>query len=251
MRSKSVIGIVYRIFNSGETDKIIFLIDKNGSKNVFLAKGVKKNNSKKAHSLNLCNLVEVKYIEGYALAIATEIKLIDEFNHLKTISSDLFIIQLFCEIIDKLCYQENPEKDLFNLFLNILKIKDKNTLLIANIFILKSLFITGSIRSINISAISNNSLSQNDIYFSESIVGYISNQDMQSNIELKGELINSKLAKAQKYIIENPIKNCLLILLPNKDLVKLISIELSWFENIIEQRLKSKSIILSILNKTE
>ena len=249
MRSHNTKGIIYRIYSSGQSDKIINLIDIDGSKNTFLAKGAKKSTSRKSHSIELCNQIEVNAVEGYQIPIITEIKVINEFITWKKDNLGMLIIQLFCEVIDKLCYENNKDKDLYKIFLDALSNYSSNILLVANSFLLKAIWHTGSIASININAISGQPLNPENIYFCNQVAGYIAKEDLARNIELVGEPVAAKIAKGQKYLIENSSQSCSNLVMTNEELLKMFQINLDWFEIITEQRLKSKGIILSLVGK--
>jgi DNA repair protein RecO len=249
MKSSNKKGIIYRIYSSGQSDKIINVIDQDGSKNTLLAKGAKKSTSRKSHSIELCNSVELKTIEGYQLPLITEIKVINEFIDWKRDNAGMLLIQLFCEVIDKLCYENNHDKNLHTIFSQALNNYSTNNLLIANAFLLKAIWHTGSINSITANALTGEPLNSENIYYSNQIAGYISKEDLAKNIELFGEAIPAKIAKSQKFIIENPLPHSLKLEIPHTDLMKMLQIALDWFEIITEQRLKSKGIILSLVGK--
>lgn len=249
MRSSSVKGIIYRIYNSGQSDKIIHVIDQDGSKNTFLAKGAKKSTSRKSHSIELCNFIEVKYVEGYQIPIITEIKVINEFIDWKRDNAGMLLIQGFCEIIDKLCYENNKDKNLFSIFFHSLNCFNENILIVSNAFVLKSIWHTGSIAGITTNALTGEPLRPDNIFFTHQVAGYISKEDLAKNIELHGEPVSAQIAKSQKFIIDNPIIQACRLEIEQKDMLKMLQIGLDWFEIITEQRLKSKSIILSLVGK--
>ncbi len=249
MRSNNTKGIIYRIYSSGQSDKIINLIDLEGSKNTFLAKGAKKSTSRKSHSIELCNQVFINAVEGYQLPIITEIKAINEFIPWKKDNLGMLIIQLFCEVIDKLCYENNKDKDLYSIFFDSLSNFSENILLTTNAFLLKAIWHTGSIGSINTNALTSQPLTPDNIYYCNQLAGYIAKEDLARNIELVGEVVSAKIAKGQKYLIENPIQSSNNIVMETQELLKMLQINLDWFEIITEQRLKSKGIILSLVGK--
>lgn len=249
MKSHNIKGIIYRIYNSGQSDKIINVIDQDGSKNTLLAKGAKKSTSRKSHSIELCNLVEVKGLEGYQIPIITEIKVQNEFIEWKSNNTGMLVIQLFCEVIDKLCYENNKDKNLYSIMFEVLNNFNNNILLLTNIFLLKAIWHTGSMPSISTNALTGTGLSSDNIYYTNQLAGYVSKEDLARNIELIGEAVSPQIAKSQKYIIDNPINKVLGLNLTFEDLYKMLQIELDWFEILTEQRLKSKSIILTLVNK--
>lgn len=249
MRSNNTKGIIYRIYSSGQSDKIIHLIDSEGAKNTLLAKGAKKSTSRKSHSIELCNQVEVKSLEGYQIPIITEIKVINEFLRWKKDNLGMLVIQLFCEVIDKLCYENNKDKDLFYIFFNALSNYNSNLLLVTNAFLLKAIWHTGSIASINTNALTGQPLSPDNIFYCHQLAGYVAKEDLARNIELIGESVSAKIAKGQKYLIEHPIADSNNLIMEPSELLKMLQINLDWFEIITEQRLKSKGIILSLVGK--
>lgn len=249
MRSNNLKGIIYRIYNSGQSDKILHVIDQDGSKNTLLAKGAKKSTSRKSHSIELCNLIELKILDGYQLPLVTDIKVQSEFIEWKNNNAGMLLIQLFCEVIDKLCYENNQDKNLYSIFFDILNNFNTNILIVSNAFLLKAIWHTGSINSITSNALTGLPLSPDNIYFTNQLAGYISKEDLARNIEIMGESIPGRIAKSQKYIIENPISKSVNLEINDSDLMKMLQIALDWFEIITEQRLKSKSIILSLVGK--
>lgn len=249
MRSNNLKGIIYRIYNSGQSDKVLHVIDHDGAKNTILAKGAKKSTSRKSHSIELCNLVELKTLDGYQLPLVTDIRVQNEFIEWKNNNAGMLLIQLFCEVIDKLCYENNKDKNLYSIFFNTLNNFNSNILLVSNAFLLKAIWHTGSINSITLNALTGMPLSPDNIYYSNQLAGYISKEDLVKNIEIMGEAIPARIAKSQKYIIENPIEKSINLEVEHSDLMKMLQIGLDWFEIITEQRLKSKSIILSLVGK--
>lgn len=249
MKSQNTKGIIYRIYNSGQSDKIIYVIDTEGSKNIFLAKGAKKSTSKKAHSIELCNFVDIKGVTGYNIPVVTEIRVLDEYIQWKNDKVGMLIIQMFCEIIDKLCYEDNKDKDLYSIISEILKNYTSNILILTNVFLLKILWHTGSMPSITTNAITGYTLNSENLVFCNQVAGYITKEDLSRDVSLIGEQIPSRLAKSQKFIIENNIQKSFSLMLTTEDLYKMIQIELDWFEILTEQRLKSKGIILTLVNK--
>jgi DNA repair protein RecO (recombination protein O) len=249
MRSNTTRGIIYRIYSSGQSDKVLNIINTDGSKTSLLAKGAKKSTSRKAHSIELCNQVEIKIIEGYQIPIISEIKVLNEFIDWKNNDAGMLLAQLFCEIIDKLCFENNVDKNLYNIFFESLKNSHINKLITANAFILKAIWHTGSINSIVLSAVSGKALNAEDVYFTNQLAGYVSKEDLNKNIELHGESIKPVIPKLQKFLIENPLQNVGKIDVNNEHLMKMLQINLDWFEIITEQRLKSKSIILNLVGK--
>jgi DNA repair protein RecO len=244
--TKNVKGIIYRIYNSGQTDRIIYLIDQEGKKVNILAKGVRKPTSRKAHSIDLGNYVEGKVIEGYSLPLLTEIKLLEEFRSWKDSFDKLIFLQFFCEIIDKFTFEENYDDMLFKVFHNCLELNTDRVIYIAAIFLIKILDITGHLPTLNECVITNTDLDPNEVYILDEYVGYIS-KDALANSGIGGEKITDRIIKTQKFIVDHNVHDALKIQLTREEEAKMFRIELNWLEHTISEKIKSKPIILSLI----
>src|SRR5690349_10124281 len=106
-------GIIYRVYDSNAADKVITVLDTNGNKRALLAKGTKKQNSRKSHTIDLGNYVKVKIVEGYAVPVISEISLISENRNWKSELDKLVALQFMCEITDKFAIEENNDPRMF------------------------------------------------------------------------------------------------------------------------------------------
>jgi len=246
-QTRNIKGIIYKMYNSGSADKVINLIDEQGHKNVLLAKGVKKPTSRKAFSIDLGNYLQCKVVDGYALPLVTEVKLLDEFAHWKKDFKKMIVLQFFCEVIDKFCFEENTDAALFKILYNTLKIETDRSVYLADIFILKVLETTGHLPKINECVMTSEEIDPTAVYYSTEYVGYLSAKGNEL-VHGGGEKISDRIVKTQKYIIEHSITDGMKIKLADIEEHKMLKIELSWLEQTIETKLKSKEILLNSVN---
>jgi len=245
-QTKNFKGIIYKIFSSGPADKVVYLIDEEGRKNIFIAKGVKKQNSKKAYAIDLGNYLDIKIVEGYAVPILVETKALNEFTSWKKEYNRIILLQFFCEVIDKFCFEENKDAELFKVFYNTLILTTDKIFYQSAVFLLKILNSTGNLPQLNECVVTGEELSISNIYYSQDHIGYLSKK-ASNNIQEPLELISDRIIKTQKYIIDHSFQEALRVSLTKEEEVKMLLIEINWIENIIEKNLKSKEILLSIL----
>lgn len=242
-QSKNIKGIIYRVYSSGEADKVIYVIDESGNKIIATAKGVKKNNSRKASSIDLANYISFKVVEGYKLPLMTEVKLIEEFGHWKKDYSHLITLQFFCEIIDKFCMEGIEDKGLFEEFKTILNYKGERIVFAAAVFLLKILYVSGNLPKLNECVITGEKIEPEKIYFSDEHIGYIT-EDCLQNGNLSADKIPARIAKTQKFITENNFDKAMTITLDPKEERKMLLIEIRWVELMLDLSLKSKDMFL-------
>src|SRR5436190_15815901 len=244
MKSKRIEGIIYRVYNSKESDKVINLLDKKGSKVSLLVKGVRKPKSRKAHTIDLCNYVTVNTIEGYTVPIANEISLKDEFLHWKKDFEKIVFLQFICEVIDKFSVEDSEDPELFNLLYSILKLKDiKDIRFLGSIFALKLLDITGNLPKLEECIVTFTKLIPGEIFWVNTEVGYVSKE-----IQTPKEQIPDSVYKTQQFILRNSVENSLKINLAQNEKKQMFKLHLDWLEIILDGRLKSRKVLVNAIN---
>ncbi len=238
-------GYIYRVFDSGASDKVINIIDTNGSKKSFIAKGVKKQFSRKSHSIDLGNFVKAKIVEGYNVPIVSDVELLSDLRQWKKDFVCLTALQLICEIINNFCFEENHDPRLFKTVSNILGLEDLSDItLIMLIFIVQILDITGNLPDLSTCVITGEKLLEDQIFILEDHVGYVSNQ--------KGMMltkIDSRFVKAQKFVLKTGLFSSLKLSLDSEEKLKLLNIHISWLETLLEKKLKSVRIFIKALEE--
>jgi DNA repair protein RecO len=119
-------GIILKVKNYSVSDKLITLISDSGKKYTHILKSIKSPKSRKAHAVDICNLVELKKKSGYSMEMVTDIKLLDEFEELKRDPRGLFYIQGLCEIVDNFAYEEVENEELFKDLITLLRHSNGN-----------------------------------------------------------------------------------------------------------------------------
>jgi DNA repair protein RecO len=120
---KTIKGIIFKTHNSGLSDKIVNLILENGERKSYLAKSSRKGTSRKLSSLEIGNLVKVKFVEGYNIGIISDVKIENEFIHWKKDYKAMIYLQFICEIIDKFVHENIEEQALYDTLVSVLNYK--------------------------------------------------------------------------------------------------------------------------------
>lgn len=241
--TKSDTGIIYRIYNSGASDKLIYVLNEKGEKIKFLAKGVKKSSSRKSHSIELTNKVKIKSVEGYGVPILSEVKIISEYMQWREDFTSLGLAMMACECLDKVSYEDNPNSENYTKFTEFLEFGFKNPLVSISYLMLNLMNSHGFLPEINSSVVDQEKLSAENIYFSENIVGYVNDKDIKK-LEY-GRKVAPQIPKIQKFMTENSLQKTLKVTLSEEFSLELFRISLRWFENSIESKIKSAQIFLN------
>ncbi len=244
--TKTLEGIIYRIYNSGPADKVIYLIDNLGQKNTMLAKGAKKQNSKKGPAMELGNHITAKVIEGYNIPLITDVKLNHEFLGWKQDYQKMIFLQFFCEVIDKFTFEQNVDARLFKILYNVLSSNTDRIIYLAGIFLINILDITGHLPELNECVVTSDAIKPEGIYSIRDYVGYVSDS-VAKKPGIYAEKITDRIVKTQKFIIDHSIHDALKVSLTKEEEKQLFNIEINWIETVLEKELKSKSILLSTL----
>lgn len=114
-------GFVIKRINLGEADRFVTLFTKYSGKVEVLAKGVRKITSKRASSIELLNLIKFQAVKTNKNFILTEVEIVSSYEELRKKISDIQILFLVCELIDRLCPLEQKHTDIFELIEETLK----------------------------------------------------------------------------------------------------------------------------------
>ncbi|MEA2056673.1 MAG: DNA repair protein RecO [Patescibacteria group bacterium] len=121
MRNKSYTlpALIIKRKNVGETDRIVTLLAQEKGKFVAVAKGVRKLNSSKRAFMEPGNIVKAHFIKTKSLPLLIQAKLIHDSSRAKTKLARIRQLTQILEIYDKLFVEQEIEKDLFELILEI------------------------------------------------------------------------------------------------------------------------------------
>lgn len=116
MKSKyfSVIGIVLKRVNVGETDRIINILTQEFGKITVVAKGVRKMSSSKRAYLEPGNIIKAFCIETKSLPILTQASLIQDCSAMRQNLSTYRSLTQLLEIFEKLFVEMELETETFH-----------------------------------------------------------------------------------------------------------------------------------------
>lgn len=228
-------GIVYRTYDSGAYDKVVCIVSDTGSKVALLAKGIKKPNSRKAHSIDLGNFVTFKIVEGYKIPIVSETLLINEHLGWKTNYENLVFLQLMCEVIGNFVAEDNDEPSLFKVFRAILELLNYDKKYLVAIFLFQVLLYTGNLPKLNECILSGAEVDSTKCFSDSQNVGY--------NTQGIGNKVSARIFKTQRFIEKTGLYSGLRVSLAPEEIGKMFRIHLNWLEIVIGKELKSKKFV--------
>lgn len=119
-RIYKVDGYILKRVNFGEADKIITVFTEFNGKLRVLGKGVRKLESRRAPHLELFNLTCITLSKGKNFDIITESELISPYPNFRKDIKKIASIYKISEIIDRLCPENEPYRNIFSIFRKIL-----------------------------------------------------------------------------------------------------------------------------------
>lgn len=243
MEHNSVEGFIFRMFNSKEADRIVNLIDDHGSKVTLVAKGVKKPNSRKSYALDLLSKVKCKTTPAGNLDMITEIKLVKSPQILKDSYSGLVFIQLICEIVDQYIQSEQEERGYYANLESLINIRlNTNLALMAAAFLLRYLYINGSLPRLSYDVETEEQFSEGEMRYLSDQAGYTSHPMLSMN-----EPVPSRLLKVQRFILNNEFAEVQKINLTTAEQIQLLNIHVQWHYLSTERELKTLPLFLEAL----
>lgn len=241
--------LVIKLKTFKDANKLLTCFSKDRGKLDLIVKGASKSLSKLSSNLDTGNLVNINYYKSKGdIDLLINSNLINDFNKLKNdfLNNGTYIILYILEIINHFIQYEENNTSYFNLLKELLNLLNHNSnlsLQYLTYFQLKSLIIHGFNPEINNCIICDNKLIQNDniTVSNDNTLGYICGLH-NDNINLN--LINIKLLKVQKYLINKSLSEIGIINLSIKEWYELLNIQNSWLQSIIEKEIKSFKLLL-------
>lgn len=117
-------GIILKRSNYGEADKILTVYTKYHGKVRAIAKGVRKLTSRKAGSLELFNHTVLFLVKGKNMDIITETQCINLFKSWRRNLNKVGLAYYFCELVDKLTPDNQPNQIVFDILKEHLETMD-------------------------------------------------------------------------------------------------------------------------------
>lgn len=232
------LGLIINLFNAKEADKVLHLLTDTGSKLSLIAKGVKKTASKKAHAIDLLNLVEVKVENGTQLPLLSEIKLINAFSHLKKDYLGLCFTQAACEIISQTAQEEIDEPILWQIIHEtLLKTTPENIRLSISQIYLKSFQILGLLPDLSTDPESGDAIN------SEEEIGFLLPYGFTNQPTEKEQKVSTAVYKAIRFIAVAETNQCFKLQLDQEKQKELFRIVHLWATNLLEKRLPAGEML--------
>jgi hypothetical protein len=221
-KTKNLQGIIFKISNSGDADKVLNLITRGGERVTLFAKSVKKAGSRKAYAIEIGNCVKAKVVEGYGIPIISDIQIVSENIHWKAEYKLMFFLQMIFEVLDKFLYEGNNEIQVYRLIEEVMSLNQiHDTRFIVSTFIIKLLKITGNLP---------------EKFFVPKFV-------TQSENISKSQI---RIYKSQKFATINKISESLKINLDKAEKDAYFLECISFVEEIIGKELKSKKVVIGL-----
>lgn len=236
-KDTSCIGVIFKVSNSKYSDKLISIVDSSGKKVALLAKGVRQHSSKRSQSIEVGNLIKVKFVKGYNVGILTDIKVVEDNRDWKSEVENILYLQMLCEVISYFCFEENTEPKLYNLIVETLSAKTTRLKFLVAIFGLKLLDITGNLPELDRDVKTSDELSSKEAVLAMGAIGYTKSLDEPPTENTQ------KIYKTQRYCLLNNISESLKINLEENEDSQLLQLSLNWIELVIDKQIKSREII--------
>lgn len=120
-------GFIIRRTNFGEADRLVTLFSRKNGKLTVIAKGVRKVGSKRAPHLEIFNEVNVSLYQGKTFAYVTDIETLTSFSGLRTELAKVAIAYQMCELVDRICQEEQQQEEVYQLLAKGLNYMDSVT----------------------------------------------------------------------------------------------------------------------------
>lgn len=118
-------ALILKKQNTNEYDQLVTCYTQDFGKLTAIAKSILKPSSIQAMHLDIFNLVEFELVSGRGLPIITGAQLTDSRKDLKNSVASSAIANFFCEVLDKMVPDSEPDPGLWNFMLKLLSRLDK------------------------------------------------------------------------------------------------------------------------------
>lgn len=233
-----VTGIIFRMFNAQESDKVVHILAADGSRISCVAKGVRKQTSRKAHAVDLLNLVEVKLNQLGELPMVNEIKLVEQANQFKLTYPDLILSQFICELINLSVHEAEAEVGFYRNVKALVEVKKvTRPLMLASALMLRFLYVGGHLPPLGQDVGSGEKLGASGAWFLPE-GGYSTDEVANA------DFVPARLIKTQHFMLENTFAQAQNVALSPEEQVQLFQIHVQWTQAALQAELKSAKILL-------
>ncbi|MCS7317380.1 MAG: hypothetical protein NZZ41_03545 [Candidatus Dojkabacteria bacterium] len=237
------IGIIYKVVQYANGNKLVHLLTKEGTNIHLLFK--KREKTQKYFDIEIGTLVEIKSITNNAIKIFKSSSTINLFYKWKNTAHEILILNYLCEIISIFANYSSSENNIYKIFIELLNMQESNNkLLLTTSVILKVLDLFGLLKLKheldNLLELSKNkniciSIDENEATY------VIRNQGVKYNTH-----ISTQILKIQKMIITQPLEFINRINLDTSILKNLVYIHTIWIKNVTGKNMKTVPLLLNV-----
>jgi DNA repair protein RecO len=241
---------VYRLLDSKEADRILYTLTEEGEKLVIVAKGIKKERSRKAHAIDMLNLVSAKLTapadtNGPQLAMLLEVQLIEDFSQFKRDYPGLIFAQLVCELVGFFAEEGQEDKGIYANVVHLLQAaKGERYALLAATLILRLLNNSGILPELGIDAATGEKIPTESTRYLVQPVGYTANRAGAYG----DEVISDRIYKSQQFILKGDFTRVQQLALSAEEEVAMFDLHVRWLQESLEKELKTAALFRESLN---
>ncbi|MBD3362226.1 DNA repair protein RecO [Candidatus Dojkabacteria bacterium] len=229
-------GLIYKIKNMHDSNKLVWILSKDKGKINSIAKGVKKISSKRAGHIDIFNHNKFTFYKGRNLDILTETSSIKSYENIKK----KFVFETFylAELIDSIIVEPSESNKILNYLLVIYdNATESNFIKLLAFFEIKLLQTLGFEPNLHTFLDTNSALKiEDEIYFSNTTPGFLSFGE-------KEFLVNPNTIKCQRFFLNNFIYETLKLDIEKKTLKQISRINKIWLQTVIDKKLKSLQFV--------
>ena len=235
MKSYKTKGLIYKIKNFQEKDKIVWVLSKEYGKISIMAKGVRNPKSRRGGHIDLFNYVQLTLHKGRNFDNLNEILVIDTYS--KTKEENPYLFFYLTELIDKIEIEIIEGKKILTILENILSVcNSSNIYKLISFFEINLLEILGYTPNLKTYIGTDILLSENNIYLSADIPGFIEDSDSAHKVD-------SNVIKCQRIFITGNLEATLTLKIDLKTQESISRIQKYWIQSIIGKDLKSLELL--------
>jgi DNA repair protein RecO len=237
-------GVVIKMFNAKDADRVIHLVLEDGSKLAVVAQGVKKATSRKAHAIDLLNKIQIKLTRSKgSLESISEVRLLNAHRQFKTDYAGLIFCQAICEVVGIFVQEQADESAYFRNLTNLLEVKNSSRLgLLLAGFILRYLNISGDLPRLNEDVFDNNEIEQSTLRYPTSTIGYTTEARLAT-----GEAVSDRILKTQRFILNYDFSSLQQLKLEKNEEEFLLDLHIGWLRALTNNQLPACTLLSQTL----
>ena len=232
-------GIIFKIKDFSEADKIVSVLTKKHGRVEAIGKGARRPTSRKTSSIDLFNEGKFSFAEGNNLDILIEIDLKDDHEDIKKnlkLSKNLFY---FSELIDRFFPENGQGEEIFNIIKELLSnfsYANRDALRVA--FELKLLNTGGFGPNIETCDLCGGELQKGieRVAHAGSGIGFICVKHLKND---NYTIIGDRIIKILRFLLSNTFDKAISLSVLDQDLIKIKKLNKLWIQSIIGKEIKS------------